>query len=428
MTNKKLTDRHSILRVPYRAGLAVALAAFLAAGLAGISHADSVPTNNVVNMVPPGLVNYQGTLLTPTNTPYIDGLYDIQFRLYSQSSDQANQAIWGAGFKCNVKNGVFGVMLGSATGQSLTNLPPTYGPTELWKALWFDEGNAMKNNAPFLGITVLQDQNHNKLPVPSEAVPRQQLLTTPFAYRAQQAEYARRASADFDVAGNLNATNGRVTAGSFTGSGTNLTGVAKLSGGNTFSGLQTVNGTVAATTFTGDGTSLSGVPKLSGGNTYYGDQEIKNALTVDGFGWMKNSLQVENQIFVNGDVNAHGNIFAFDANAFRPVVVGEAENLRIVRGTVNGSAGTVSAGTGFSVAKTNSIIGTGKPGFYIDFDTAFSDTPTVTATLLNPDNDPAWYGAALTCHPTSGGVYIITHDSASGLPYHDFSFIAIGSR
>ena len=224
--------------------------AVLAIGLASgwaVSASAEIPTNQV-NMIPAGLVNYQGTLLTPENVPYTNGIYDIEFRVYPESSSGLDEALWGAGYKVFVNNGVFGLMLGQIGGAALNDYPTEFQPDELWKALWFDERSPDNLNL-FLGITVKQDQNGNPIASPVEALPRQQFLVTPFAARAQQAMYARRASGDFDVGGTLTATNGfmcksasfdgTITATSFIGDGTNLTGVARLAGGNAFSGPQT---------------------------------------------------------------------------------------------------------------------------------------------------------------------------------------------
>ena len=69
--------------------------AMLAIGLASgwaVSAFAETPTNQV-NMIPAGLVNYQGTLLTPENVPYTNGIYDIDFRVYPESSSSLEEAL-----------------------------------------------------------------------------------------------------------------------------------------------------------------------------------------------------------------------------------------------------------------------------------------------------------------------------------------------
>lgn len=195
------------------------LAIGLAAGWA-VSASAEIPTNQV-DMIPAGLVNYQGTLLTPENAPYTNGIYDIEFRVYPASSGGTNTALWGAGYKVFLNEGVFGVMLGQSGGTALNDNPDEFQPDELWKALWFDE-RSPENLDLFLGITVKQDENRNDIASPAEAAPRQQFLATPYAARAQQAMYARRSSGDFDVGGDLTASN--VTASSLSVGNVSVTG------------------------------------------------------------------------------------------------------------------------------------------------------------------------------------------------------------
>jgi len=152
-------------------------------------------SNVTFNM--PGVVNYQARLKTESGVDYTNGLYDIEFRLYSGPG--AGVARWGGAYKVFVKDGFFGVMLGAAGGTDLTNT--TYGAGELWKALWYDESDPV--NDLFLGLTVLQGEDNQALPTPTESVPRQQFLCTPFAYRALQAQYARQPHSDFDVGADL---------------------------------------------------------------------------------------------------------------------------------------------------------------------------------------------------------------------------------
>ena len=245
------------MHAKFTAGLAIGLAA----GWAGLASAE-VPAA-VSNMIPAGLVNYQGTLLTSDSVPlpYTNGIYDIEFRVYPSSSGGTNTAIWGAGYKVFVNNGVFGLMLGQSGGSALNDNPDEYLPNELWKALWYDEFSA-NNLDRFLGITVKQDQNGNDIASPAEAVPRQQFLATPYAARAQQAMYARRSSGDFAVGGNLTATNltGNLTVGG-TLTVTNLSGNLRMAGtltaGTLAAGTLTVT-TLAATNLTAGNVTVTG--------------------------------------------------------------------------------------------------------------------------------------------------------------------------
>jgi hypothetical protein len=76
-------------------------------------------------------------------------------------------------------------------------------------------------------------------------------------------------------------------------------------------------------------------------------------------------------VTVTGDIQARGG---------HSVAVGDSEQLRILRGTVEVN-GMVRTGTGFSVSRPGPI------GVYqINFFTPFSDAPTVVITLISPDS------------------------------------------
>jgi hypothetical protein len=55
-----------------------------------------------------------------------------------------------------------------------------------------------------MGITMLTDQSGNPLALPEEATPRQQFVTSPFAIRALQSEYANGAKDEFQAEGGVN--------------------------------------------------------------------------------------------------------------------------------------------------------------------------------------------------------------------------------
>ena len=160
----------------------------------------AAPPSSISEFVPK-LMNYQGYLANPsTGTAYRDGIYDLECRLYRTQS--GGSAIWGAKYSVYVKDGYFNIMLGDASGA--TSLTATYGLDYLWKALWYDTAlTAANNNQLWLGVTPLQDANHATISNPKEISPRQQLLSAPFAFRAQSAKYADAAQGDFTVPGNL---------------------------------------------------------------------------------------------------------------------------------------------------------------------------------------------------------------------------------
>lgn len=177
----------------------VVLAAILPTVALTVIHA-AVPSTATQNV--PGKMNYQGYLRDPSSgNPYADGIYTLDCRIYS--SDTGGTPLWGGRYSAYVKDGYFNIMLGDENAtQNLDDMSGiTYtGAANLWKALWGANSTDCKR---FLGVTPLQDANHAVIPSPTEIMPRQELLTAPFAFRAQSAQYASEAKEDFTVGGNL---------------------------------------------------------------------------------------------------------------------------------------------------------------------------------------------------------------------------------
>ena len=156
---------------------------------------SSIPSGLTEPDVTPGEINYQGLLRDPKNGElYKDGIYDLECRLYTQESN--GTPLWGASYSAYVKDGYFNLMLGTS-GAALSGC--TYGPTSLWKALWYTTGR----RDLYLGVTPRQGPDGVALVSPQEIKPRQKLLTAPFAFRAQKAQYADAAPGNFNVGGNL---------------------------------------------------------------------------------------------------------------------------------------------------------------------------------------------------------------------------------
>jgi hypothetical protein len=72
-----------------------------ALGLASILNA-AVPTTRTA--VTPGIINYQGMLLNPAGTPYSNGVYTLEFRIYD-SETAVNAGLW-ASRTCGARSGL----------------------------------------------------------------------------------------------------------------------------------------------------------------------------------------------------------------------------------------------------------------------------------------------------------------------------------
>ncbi len=176
----------------------VLMGALFSAGVFIESHA-AVPATITDNV--PGTMNYQGRLVDPTGTPYVNGTYTFDIRLYTVANGGTPR--WGGTYSAYVKDGYFNIMLGADGGQALTGT--TFTHTDLWKALWPDASNGNPGDSLYLGVTPWQGANGALLGTKVELTPRQTLMSAPYAFRAQTADSANRANAGFDVTGTLTA-------------------------------------------------------------------------------------------------------------------------------------------------------------------------------------------------------------------------------
>src|SRR5512138_879142 len=164
------TKRSSLACHPGLFRSAPALALFLTTVLA---FGQSVPT----------LINYQGRLTDAAAVPLPPGVYGVAFRLWTKPSlDAGQQLVWGREYDVTlVEGGAFNLILGAPGGRALADSPaPAVN----------DLGFAFGESNRFLGLTITRGTNGQVIPNASELVPRQQILSTPFALAAQNAATA----------------------------------------------------------------------------------------------------------------------------------------------------------------------------------------------------------------------------------------------
>ncbi len=131
----------------------------------------------------PALVNYQGRLTDQTGNPLSAGAYTLQFNLWDAGT--SGNLIWNQQQSVAVQsNGLFNVILGAPSGTS-----PIPGTTPAVNNLAY----AFAGGNTYLGLTVTFS-NGVTIPSPSEIVPRQQLLTAPYAFVASTAANATSAA------------------------------------------------------------------------------------------------------------------------------------------------------------------------------------------------------------------------------------------
>jgi hypothetical protein len=158
-----------------------------------------------LTMIPPQ-INYQGRLMTPTNSPYKDAAHLIDLTLYPMASGGAK--LWSERYSVQTRDGYFSVNLGSG---GASQLPSNNVP--IWQVLWNFNGN--ETNELYMALTVRTGPDGSGLATPVESSPRQQFLTAPFAFRAHQSVYARKADAVFDASQgiqtpSISSTNGEI--------------------------------------------------------------------------------------------------------------------------------------------------------------------------------------------------------------------------
>lgn len=119
----------------------------------------------------PNLINYQGRLTDHSGVPLFAGVYAVQFRIWDAPT--GSNLVWAEQQNVTVQSGgVFNTLLG--TGTQIQNA----------STLVTDLTAAFAGTNRFLGLTLISS-NGVLISAPNEILPRQQLLSVPFAVLAQ---------------------------------------------------------------------------------------------------------------------------------------------------------------------------------------------------------------------------------------------------
>lgn len=191
----------------------------------GISITATVSSQAQISKVP-GYISYQGNVLD--NTGALVGATapvnrKVIFRIWDHPSNAAiSNLIYSEEQTVTISNGAFSVLV----GQGVATVGSQYGYSESGKGLpTVSIADAFNGRERYLGVTV----EDGSPAVDNEVSPRQQIVSSAFAFRAKEAESL--------TAGTL--------AGAITASGATFTG-------GSFSG-----GTFSSGTFSGTGTNLT---------------------------------------------------------------------------------------------------------------------------------------------------------------------------
>lgn len=139
----------------------------------------------------PAGMSYLGRITDASGNSMPDGTgYEIEVRLWTASTG-GTTPIWGARYAgVPVKAGAFNLVLGApggtAIGGAISDLKTVFTTSP----------------ATHLGVTVTKNANGSSVASPTEILPRQQLLSFPYAFRAELA-----ARADIATTADINAVN-----------------------------------------------------------------------------------------------------------------------------------------------------------------------------------------------------------------------------
>ena len=359
----------------------------------------------------PDRINYQGNVKTSSG-PVGAGTAvtrPITFKFYKVATGgTAADVLWTEIQQVSILDGNFSVLLGSGSGV------PANTNTGTFQAVF-------ANTSLYLGITVDVD---NVASNDTEITPRQQLVTTAFAFRAGVAAKVD----DAAVTGTMIAASAvstaqlganAVTAEKIATSAVTTTqildgsiGVNDLGTGSVTT-AKILDGTVATADIADSAVTTAKQADSSITTAKILDATIATADLADN---SVTAAKIVNATVTGADIAA-GTIT--DANLGTNTAT-TVENLRIIRGSVNAD-GTIALGTGFFITSAT-------PGFaawQVNFSTPFSVTPTVLVSDYNSQDG----FHAVVADPANANSFRCYYTMFNNNPTRrGFSFIAIGPR
>ena len=351
----------------------------------------------------PKLMNYQGYLTDSSGLPLGNGASenrDVTFRFWNNPTNVADEnRLYSESHTVTILDGNFSVLLGNGSPVA-------------------DEANAVASfNALFdhavlfLGITV---DDGDAGTTDAEITPRQQLVSTAFAFRAAVAERvdAQAITADQISPGTITAN--EIANGSILAADIDAAAVwpGEIATGAVDTAEIAADAVTAAKIATGAVTSA----EIANG-TILGEDIATNTITQ---GKIANDSIGAGELLSNSVKAEH-----LAAGTVRAGT--DTEVLRIVRGTVSGT-GVKVEGKGWSSARSS-----GDKGHYkVTFNQAFSDYPSVTATYYANGGDGKDDNHVMIKSVGTGWFTLYMRDNnaddtkAGGLEDDAFMFIAVG--
>ena len=431
---------------------------FAAALLVGTTHAQTTAV--------PDYLSYQGRALNADGTTIGSGTpvnRTITFRVWDHPSNSlVANLIYSEQQVVTISNGEFSALIGA--GAATVGTPLGYSEsTKGVPTVKISSPSVFGAATRYLGVTI----DDGTAAVDNEISPRQQFVTSSYAFRAKVAE-----SVDANAISSAMLATGAVgsnqlAAESVTSAklGTSAVLSANISDSNvTTAKIANLNVTTAKiadlNVTTGkidnnavDNTKLrdsAGLSVIGRTGSTTGDpadiaagsdgQVLRRAGTSVGFGTVGTAGIADAAVTTEkiasgvnlaaGTLSATGNVTIGSSATTRTLMLNNKsvpvaeENLRIIRGTVT-RAGTITAGYGFTVGPVNSA----DTQITINFTTAFSATPTIM--ISNPikfNERDAGTSVLFSVGRTTSSVKIEAYASALGYHRVGFDFIAIGPR
>lgn len=355
----------------------------------------------------PALINYQGNVRSATGTP-LSATRTVTFRFYkSPTSALAADRLWSESQSVTIVDGNFSVLIGG--GAAVNNEANTGTFAEVFG----------KSTSVYLSITV----DDGTSATDPEISPRQQLVTTAFAFRATVAEKVD----DAAVTGPMIAANA-VTTTQLNASAVTAEKIAT----SAVTSTQILDGTIATadiadssiTTVDIADNSITTAKIVDGAiaTADMADSAITTAKIASGVNLSAGTLSATGNAAIAGNatIGLVGGTATLKVND-KPVPVGE-ESLRIIRGSVNAD-GTIALGSGFNIQGAT-------PGFaawQVNFTPPFSATPTVLVSdYLSTDG---YHAVVVGSEPATANSFRCYYTMFNNNPTRrGFSFIAIGPR
>ena len=160
---------------------------------------------NAQSLTVPALTPYQGRLTDASGNPVADGNgYEIEVRLWPATTG-GSAPIWATRYSgIAVKSGALNIILGSPSGTPIAGATTT------------DLKTAFTTTNVFIGLTVTKGATGAPIANPTEVLPRQQILSSPYALKANSASTSD-SSAFAQSIGDGSVTTSKIADGSVTG-------------------------------------------------------------------------------------------------------------------------------------------------------------------------------------------------------------------